>query len=746
VPKKVTRKAPQRRRVPAKRTTRFQRFLLRYGWTLPVGAILIGSGILGLTYAFASIPLPRDLDLDASAEVYDMNDRLIGTFSGEVRRFIMDTSKLPNYVGEAVVAAEDRDFYDHNGVSLRGIIRATWANVTGGEIRQGGSTITQQYVKTAILKDPSRTLSRKVKEAILAIKLERQYSKKQILGFYLNTIYLGRGAYGVKAAARTYFDKRAPNLTLGEAAYLAGIIPSPESYQPDSNPDGARARRDRVLEEMVAEGYITQSKADKASRGKVKVAKQGESFKRQEAAYFIEWLRKDFLYPEYGSNLFTGGLKIYTTLDPEMQEHAESAVASVLDDRDDPEASLVATTPKGEVRAFVGGRAFESVKNARGFNYASDPPGRQAGSAFKPFTLAAAVEEGISAQSRFSGSSPHTITEPACSGPEGLWTPENYGGSSYGTLTVDQATTNSVNVVYAQLAAEVGPENVADVVADFGFDREDAPRGIPKREIAPNCSLALGTLDVTPVEMARAYAAFAARGTLPEIMPIRYITNSDGDCLKKYRPERRVECDEEADFKVKKAVEQNTADVVTQTLTHVVQGGTATVASLPGRPVAGKTGTTQNNVDAWFAGYTPQLVTVVWEGYPAERGGNLVPQMGYCSDTDLCRPVDGYEVTGGGAPVSPAVIWYNFMLEATADMEVVSFPVPIDQPDTVINSAPPPPPAPPKPEKSEEPKEEPSEEPPESPPPSQEPTPTDEPSGLPTPSDKPDRRRREKAP
>jgi membrane peptidoglycan carboxypeptidase len=248
VPKKVTRKAPQRRRVPAKRTTRFQRFLLRYGWTLPVGAILIGSGILGLTYAFASIPLPRDLDLDASAEVYDMNDRLIGTFSGEVRRFIMDTSKLPNYVGEAVVAAEDRDFYDHNGVSLRGIIRATWANVTGGEIRQGGSTITQQYVKTAILKDPSRTLSRKVKEAILAIKLERQYSKKQILGFYLNTIYLGRGAYGVKAAARTYFDKRAPNLTLGEAAYLAGIIPSPESYQPDSNPDGARARRDRVLE------------------------------------------------------------------------------------------------------------------------------------------------------------------------------------------------------------------------------------------------------------------------------------------------------------------------------------------------------------------------------------------------------------------------------------------------------------------------------------------------------------------
>ena len=711
-----------------------------------MAAILVGSGILGLTYAFASIPLPRELDLDASAEVYDLNDRLIGTFSGEVRRFLMDTDKLPNYVGEAVVAAEDRDFYEHDGVSLRGIIRATWANVTGGEIRQGGSTITQQYVKTAILKDPSRTLSRKVKEAILAIKLERQYSKKQILGFYLNTIYLGRGAYGIKAAARTYFDKPAPKLTLGEAAYLAGIIPSPESYQVDSNPDDARARRDRVLNQMVAEGYITQREADKASHGKVKVAKQGESFKRQDAAYFLEWLRKDYLYPEYGSDLFTGGLKIYTTLDPEMQEQAESAVASVLDDGDDPEASLVASTPKGEVRAFVGGRAFESVKKARGFNYASDPPGRQAGSAFKTFTLAAAVEEGISPQSRFSGASPKTITEPACSGPEGLWEPENYGGSSYGSLTVDQATTNSVNVVYAQLAAEVGPDNVADVVADFGFDRQDAPRGLPKRDIAPNCSLALGTLDVTPVEMARAYAAFAARGALPDIMPIRYITNSDGDCLKKYRPERGVDCDEEADFKVEKVIEQNTADVVTQTLTHVVQGGTATVASLPGRPVAGKTGTTQENVDAWFAGYTPQLVTVVWEGYPAERGGNLVPQMGYCSDTDLCRPVDGYEVTGGGTPVSPAVIWYNFMVQATADMEVVPFPVPTDLPDTVINSAPPPPPPAPKPKKSEEPKEEPTEEPPEEEP-SQPPSPSDDPSMVPTPTNEGNQgRRREKEP
>jgi membrane peptidoglycan carboxypeptidase len=235
--------------------------------------------------------------------------------------------------------------------------------------------------------------------------------------------------------------------------------------------------------------------------------------------------------------------------------------------------------------------------------------------------------------------------------------------------------------------------------------------------------------------MARAYASFAGRGLLPEIQPIRYITDSEGTCLKKYRPERGVECAEEDELEMDRVAEENEVDVVSQTLTHVVQGGTATAANI-GRPVAGKTGTTQLNVDAWFAGYVPQLATVVWEGYPAEKNGELVPRMGYCSDTNLCRPVHGYEVTGGGAPVSPAVIWRDFMLEATADLPVASFPIPTDLPDKVINSpAPPGPTKTPSPKKTKGPGPKPTEpEPTTQPTPTTAPTPTQEPTPLVTPT------------
>ncbi|MGH2748879.1 MAG: transglycosylase domain-containing protein, partial [Actinomycetota bacterium] len=423
-----------RRRRPR---SRWQRFLLRYGWILPAGALLVGAGVLVLTYAFASIPLPQDINPSSSAEVFDVKGRLIGTFSGEVRRFLIDTQKLLKekpFIGQAVVAAEDREFYDHNGVSVRGIVRAAWANITGGEIAQGGSTITQQYVKNAVLQDPSRTVTRKVKEAVLAIKLERRYDKDQILGFYLNTIYLGRGAYGIEAAARSYFDKHADELTLGEAAYLAGIIPSPESYQPDENPQGARQRRDLVLERLEARGDITEAEFAEASEGRVKLAEGvTRTTRRQRAAYFMEWLRKEYLFPEFGNDLYTGGLKIYTTLDLDMQGFAEEAVRStfeqVLPDGGGPQAALVSTTPTGAVRALVGGkRHFDNIRKARQFNFATTFPGRQAGSAFKPFTLMTAIEEDISPQSRFSGSSPRTITDEECYTNGLPWQVDNFGG------------------------------------------------------------------------------------------------------------------------------------------------------------------------------------------------------------------------------------------------------------------------------------------------------------------------------
>ncbi|MPZ71220.1 MAG: hypothetical protein GEU71_17085, partial [Actinobacteria bacterium] len=487
--------------------SRTQRFLLRWGWLVALGGILIGVAILLLTYAFASIPLPQDIRLASAAKVFDRHGEPIGIFSGEERRFIIDPKPLidgrASFIGDAVIASEDKDYYEHGGVSIRGIIRAAWANVTGGEVQQGGSTITQQYVKQAVLQDTERTITRKLKEAVLAIKLERKYSKKEILGFYLNTIYLGRGAYGFEAAAQTYFDKKAVQLSIGEAAFLAGIIPSPESYQPDDNMKLAKERRDRTLGLMVEEGYVTQEEADRFIGKKVKLApNEEESLTDSKAAFFIEWVRKDFLEPYFGDRLYTGGLQIHTTLDLEMQAAAEAAVAEVLTLKTEPEASLVSMTPRGEVRAFVGGRKFTSIKKARGFNYAADYPGHESGSTLKSWTVLAAIEDGVSLQSRFSGASPVTIPAPECGIED--WETSNYGGSSFGTLDLVGATTSSVNVIFAQLIAEIGPEKVARMLEKFGF----APK-FGADEIQANCSLAVGSFDATPVEMARGYAGFA---------------------------------------------------------------------------------------------------------------------------------------------------------------------------------------------------------------------------------------------
>jgi penicillin-binding protein 1A len=723
-PKTSARPAGSRK---AKPRSRAQRLLLRFGWLLPLAALLVGATILLLTYAFASIPLPRDVPLDQTAKVYDRNGRLIGTFSGAERRFIIPVERIPEHVKQAVIAAEDRSFYEHNGVSMRGIARAAWANVTGGVVSQGGSTIDQQYIKNAVLKDSSRTISRKFKEAVLAIKLERRHSKEEILGFYLNTIYLGRGAYGIEAAANAYFNKHAAGLTLAEAAYLAAIVPSPESYQADENPDLARERRDRVLSVMVAEGFITQAEADAAMSKKVKTTRGGlEDKKNQTAAYFMEWLRRKHLEPRFGNDLYTAGLKIYTTLDLDMQAAAEGAITEILTEDGDPQAALVSMTPRGAVRAFVGGRDFNNLKKARGTIYASDNPGHQSGSALKPFTLLGSVEEGVSPQSRFSGASPATIYDPACAGPDGLWRPENFGGSSYGTLTLDQATTNSVNTVFAQLAAEIGPQKIVDVLERFGFAAKFGTKEIP-----PNCSLALGAFTTTPLEMTRAYAGFAGRGELPQVVPIRYVANSDGDCLVGYL-QRKSECREQEKVGSQRVAEANDVDVLSQTLTHVVSSGTAAGSVNIGRPVAGKTGTAQENVASWFAGYVPQLATAVWMGYPVEAGpdgkkgtgDDFVPRMGYCSDPNLCRPVHGIEVTGGSFP---AQIWNLYMQQAVIDLEVANFELPSDMPDEVINQAPVVEPEP-SPTKSKTPEPEPTEEPTPDPEPTEEPTPDPEPT------------------
>jgi penicillin-binding protein 1A len=730
-----TRKTPRRRAPAPVARSRASRWLLRLGWLLPLLALGVGGAVLFLTYAFANIPLPREVPLASATEVYDANGNLIGIFSGEQRRFLINTETLINskdtrHIGEAVIAAEDRTFYEHNGISLRGMARAAWADVTSGQIAQGGSTITQQYIKQAVLVDPGRTVERKLKEAILAVKLERRYSKDEILGFYLNTVYFGRGSYGIEAAARTYFDKSAEKLDIGEAAFLAGIIPSPESYQPNDDQEAARARRDRVLTQMMEQGYISEAAADKWMGKKIKIVKGGDptTGKDQPAAYFMEWLRRE-LEREYGNELYTGGFKIHTTLDMDMQQAAEDAIASTLTEPEDPQASLVSMTPNGAIKAFVGGRDFDNVKKARGFNYASDNY-RQAGSSYKPFTLLAAMEDGVSLQSSFSGASPYTVDDPQCSTNGELWQPSNYGFSSYGYMDLISATASSVNTIYAQLIVEIGPQSVADLLGRFGFDGDPSKRG--KQPTTPNCSLVLGTQDVTPLQMARAYAGLANGGALPKITPVSYIESSNGECVKAFRPNNSKVCGKrKVQLKSTQVVDENSVNLLNEALQTVVTSGSGAAANI-GRPVAGKTGTTQNFRDAWFAGYTPQLATVVWEGYPLQKSG-VVPEMRYCSDTDLCRPVQGYEVSGGGAPVSPAPMWGAYMAQA---MEIGAYPVEYFEDGiesgTVISTPPPPPEKPEKKEDKDKKEEDPDEDEEEP-----DPEPTDNPSPSPEPSNTP---------
>jgi penicillin-binding protein 1A len=440
---------------------------------------------------------------------------------------------------------------------------------------------------------------------------------------------------------------------------------------------------------MRQEGYLTEAQEEQASKKPLRFEIDSPlRSHRQPAAYFLEWLRKDYLYPRFGDCLYRCGLKIYTTIDLDMQTQAEQAISSNLGLPEDPEAALVSITPEGAVRAMVGGRDFTSVKKARGFNFATDGK-RQAGSSFKPFTLLRAYEENISPTSRFSGASPNTIEDPICSGPEGIWQPENYGGSSYGMLDLNSATANSVNTVYAELISEVGPSEVADLVERFGFEGSGG-------EIPAHCSLSLGTLDVSVLEMARAYAALAGRGALPPVTPIRWVEGRGGRCLLGYSPPEKMKCRKTIDSQPKPVVEENTIDVLTQTLEGVVEYGTGTSAAI-GRPVAGKTGTTQDNRDAWFAGYTPQLATVVWMGYPIEAGpdkkrgtgDDVSPLMQECRIPNKCRPVHGIDVTGGSFP---AGIWASFMAAALEGLEIAYFPTPFDMPDIVLNPPPPPPP------------------------------------------------------
>ncbi len=599
-------------------------------------AMLACALLLAGLYALSAIPLPGDITA-AESVVYDHEGNEVGSLSPRAARQDVTLSALPAHVPAAVMAAEDRGFYRHDGISLSGVARAIFVNATAGEIRQGGSTITQQYVKNAIV-GSERSLVRKAKEAVLAMKIERQLSKDQILEHYLNTIYWGRGAYGIEAAAQTYYGLSATDLSLNQAATLAGMIQAPENLDPREAPEAADDRRRYVLDGMVEGGWLEPTLHREVVAAGLPDVSERATADHGPAAYFIDAVRRDLIARLGGERGAYSGLRVHTTLDVRAQEIAQRALTDGLGGAATSGAVVTIDPATGAIVALVGGPDFAAQQVNTAIR-TTNTPGRQPGSSFKPFTLTALVAGGVSPESRFEA--PAELQVESAGGPT---TVGNYGGHDHGVQTVREATWTSTNTVYMQLIDLVGAERVAETARALGLG--DAP------ELPAVPSLTLGTASVTPVEMASAYATLAAGGLRTPAALITRIESAEGEVLF------------EADVEQTQVLPANDAAIVTDVLRGVIAHGTGRGADI-GRPAAGKTGTTDDYRDAWFVGFTPQYATAVWVG-------NL-------DNSPMA------EVTGGSVPAN---IWSSYMAALHDGLEVLDFPPPDLSGKDVLNPAP----------------------------------------------------------
>jgi penicillin-binding protein 1A len=573
--------------------------------------------------------------------VYAADGTLITTLHGEENREVVPFDAIPKVLQDAVVAIEDQRFWAHRGVDLRAVARAAASNASEGRVAEGGSTITQQYVKNELL-GPERDVKRKLREASLACHLEQKYSKERILELYLNTIYFGNGAYGVQAASHEYFGGSTDTLDLAKSALLAGLIRAPTTLDPYDHPELATERRRTVLDKMVELGMVTRPQADEAVAQPLGLRTKAAS-ERYAAPYFVERVKRFILDdPRFGATpkarrdlLFGGGLEITTTVDLDEQAKAEAAVAKVLTSPDkDPEAAVVALEPgTGYVRALVGGRDFFGGGAEAKLDLATQGTGRPAGSAFKPIVLAAALDKGIPLTRSYDAPGRLTLTLPR----RQVWQVDNYEGNGGGRMNLVEATVQSVNTVYAQLVLDVGPAQAVQLAKAMGITTP----------LKPYESAVLGTNEVLPLDMAAVYATFANRGVSVPPAFVLKVVGRDGEILYQHRhTERRV-------------LDADVVDTEIDVLRQVVERGTGVNARI-GRPVAGKTGTGQKWRDAWFVGFTPELVTSVWVGFPKGQ-------------ISMTPPTTRTLVSGGSWP---ARIWQLFMGEALASTPITEFHAP----------------------------------------------------------------------
>lgn len=589
---------------------------------------LVSFTIMGLSilYGFSGVVAPSNMDEtltpDAASQFYDIDGNAIYTTLSEERRIPIELYQIPKHTQQAFIAIEDNRFYEHSGIDYRGTLRALVSTLSGGEV-QGGSTITQQLAKNAFLTQ-ERTITRKIKEAFIAKELENKYTKDEILNMYLNQIYFGQGAYGIESAALYYFGKHAQNLDIAESATLAAIPKSPNYYNPFENPQESKKRQEIVIDQMVKYGFISEAQGQAAKSEKLSLMISNKK-NSEPRSYFFDMISQKVIDELGADALYKGGLKIYTTLDTKMQKAAEESLKHMPNYYTDngltqPQVALVAIDPHtGYIKAMIGGRGEDKFNRA---NLAV----RQPGSAFKPFVYVTAMDNGFT---------PASIIEDKEEEFAPGWTPQNSDLKWHGKVSLRTALTRSYNVPTIKLAREVGVDKIIANAEKMGITTlvDSGPYS------DANLAMALGGLSkgVSPIEMAAAYAVLANNGTYHKPVALLKIVDRDGKILYEAEPYS------------KQVINEKAAYMTVNMMEDVFISGTAGGMGI-GRPAAGKTGTTDTFIDAWFVGFTPDLSTAVWVG------------------DDTNKPMN--YMYGSGTPLS---IWHDFMISALASTPHSSF-------------------------------------------------------------------------